>query len=343
MALRVFSFDPTADDNLSRVRGIGRYLQIMKENMEGDFTFTNELRLIPKDSIFINPFFNFLQPPVSVKRLAKKQIAVIHDLIPLKYPTHFPKGLKGNINMFLNTFFFSNYDLIVANSLATKKDVIEMLNIPEDKVKIAYPTLPSLFWEKPQQTNFDRPANKYCLYVGDATWNKNLVNLAKAIKKINVTCVFVGKVFSKESREQARKIDNLWLLDFQDFLRETDGDKRFIFLEFVDDYRLINLYNQAAVNILISKDEGFGFSYLEAASQATPSVISDIPALREISNGKGVIKCRPDNPVSIANAIGELYFYPDRRITLGIEAQRQSQLYSRRKFREDWMKFVLSI
>lgn len=343
MTFSVVVYDPTAKDQQSRVRGIGRYLQIMKENLDTDLTFINDLRSISKESIFINPFFNFLQPPISVTRLAKKQIAVIHDLIPLKYPTHFPKGLKGNINMFLNTFFFSNYDLIVTNSIATKKDIVEMLNIPENKVKIVYPTLSSLFWEKPKKKEVTKPANKYCLYVGDATWNKNLVNLAKAIKKINVTCVFVGKVFSKESREHVKKMTSPWLSDFQDFLRETENDKRFIFLGFIDDYRLINLYKQAALNILISKDEGFGFSYLEAASQVIPSVISDIPVLREISNAQGVIKCQPDNPASIANAIGELYFYPDKKITLGIEAQRQSQLYSRRKFREDWLKLFSSI
>lgn len=341
--LSVYVFDPTARDKQSKVRGIGRYLQILKESLENEFIFTNDLGSIPKDSVFINPFFNFLQPPVAFRRLAKKQIAVIHDLIPLKYPTHFPKGLKGNINMLLNNFSFSNYDTFVTDSEASKKDIIEMLNVPENKVKIIYPCLPSLFWKKQQIEDFTKPANKYCLYVGDATWNKNLVNLAKAVKEINVTCVFAGKVFSKETREEVRKINNPWLTDFQNFLKYTEEDKRFIFLGYVNDYRLINLYKQSAVNILISRDEGFGFSYLEAASQATPTVISDIPVLKEISTGKGVVVTSPSDPVGVANTIGELYFNEDKRLTLGIEAQRQAQLYSADIFRKNWKKLISTL
>jgi hypothetical protein len=38
----VFVFDPTASDKLSAVRGIGRYLQILKENF-ADWKFTDQI------------------------------------------------------------------------------------------------------------------------------------------------------------------------------------------------------------------------------------------------------------------------------------------------------------
>ena len=45
----------------------------------------------------------------------------------------------------------------------------------------------------------------YVLYVGDATWNKNLVNIARAIKLADVHCVFVGKVFQTNTQIGGRK------------------------------------------------------------------------------------------------------------------------------------------
>ena len=84
---------------------------------------------------------------------------------------------------------------------------MRILGINEDKVKVIYPCLPKIFSnsklvirdsekQKQENPNYQLPVTNYCIYVGDATWNKNLVNLARAIKEINVTCVFVGKVFS---------------------------------------------------------------------------------------------------------------------------------------------------
>src|SRR3990167_4265851 len=100
----VYILDPTLNDPLSKVRGVGRYLQILKENLPQNTIFTDNIRQVSADSVFINPFYNFLQKPLTLMRFAKKQIAVIHDLIPLKYPEHFPVGIKGKINIFLNKF-----------------------------------------------------------------------------------------------------------------------------------------------------------------------------------------------------------------------------------------------
>src|SRR3989344_3512604 len=202
MSSHVYVYDPIENDLSSKVRGVGRYLQILKENFPKNTIFTDNLNRISTDSIFVNPFFNLIQPPLFLRRVAKKQIAVIHDLIPLKYPQHFPVGLKGKINIFLNKLALKNYDLIVTDSEASKKDIVNMLKVEKNRVRVIYPCLPKVFsmkYEvssmKNRNTKYEILDPRYCLYVGDATWNKNLVNLAKAIKIINITCLFVGKVF----------------------------------------------------------------------------------------------------------------------------------------------------
>lgn len=139
MIKKIFVYDPTASDKLSTVRGVGRYMQILKENFP-EWTFSNNLAMGQwnNETIFMNPFYNFLIPPITLKRIAHRQIAVIHDLIPLKYPSHFPVGIKGMIYILLNKLLLKNYDLIITDSEASKKDIIEKLKVKSQKVKILY-------------------------------------------------------------------------------------------------------------------------------------------------------------------------------------------------------------
>jgi glycosyltransferase involved in cell wall biosynthesis len=382
---QVLCFDPTSSDTQSKVRGVGRYLQILKENFP-DWTFSNELQVTGyKLQVFINPFFNFLQKPTTLKRIAKKQIAVIHDLIPLKYPSKFPAGLRGNFNIFLNKITLKKYDLIVTDSLASKKDIIQILKIPEEKVRVIYPCLPKVFKKVSsskyqvlrKKTKKERPLNSYslllntnfCLYVGDATWNKNLVNLAKAIKIANVTCVLVGKVFrinspsesegsltsAKSDKSEKLKFsdesriflnssglsdfNNPWQKELKEFFQLIKDDKRFIFLGYVADEDLIKLYQQASLNILPSRDEGFGFSYLEASSQGCPSVLSDIPVFKEIAKDSSLF-ANPENPNDIADKIIELYFDKNRQKTLGGAAKKRIQFFSCEKFKKSFLEII---
>ncbi len=356
MKSSVFVFDPTASDKQSKVRGIGRYLQILKENFP-HWTFTNNLTplrqgfegqaieqsnpsttlRVNNQTIFINPFFNLLQPPLITRRIAQKQIAVIHDLIPLKYPEHFPIGIKGKINVFLNKLSLNNYDRIITDSEASKKDIIKILRINEEKIKVVYPCLPKSFLKLKIENS--KLIENYCLYVGDATWNKNLVNFAKAIKILNVSCVFVGKVFEDATGGTGR---GGWQKELMEFLEEIKDDKHFILKGFVSDEELIQLYQQARVNILPSHDEGFGFSFLEAASQKCPTVLADIPVLREISAGNALF-ANPENPHDLANTIGELYWNSDKRNLMGTKTFERSNYFSPSQLKKSFLDILKNL
>ena len=355
----IFVYDPTASDKLSSVRGIGRYLQILKENFSDEFNFINFTNFTNlKDSVFINPFFNFLQPPLTLKRLAKKQIAVIHDLIPLKYPSHFPAGIKGSIYILLNKLALKNYDLIITDSEASKSDIINILKIKSEKLRVIYPCLPKIFTEsqnskvktqkynskvKSNTTTFDFSllTSNFCVYVGDATWNKNLVNLARTIKIADVNCVFVGKVFEKLKTVFIKDslYSNPWQREFKQFIELTKGDKRFIFAGFIPDLELFKLYEQTSVNLLLSRAEGFGFSYLEAANFSCPSLLSDIPVLKEISAGNALF-ADPKNPTDIAEKIKEINSDKILRNKIGVDAKKRSEYFSKEKFKREFLSVI---
>jgi glycosyltransferase involved in cell wall biosynthesis len=291
----------------------------------------------------------------------------------------------------LNKLALKNYDLIVTDSQTSKKDIIQILKIPEEKVKVIYPCLPKIFQinspseseglpksaksEKSEKLKISDESriilnsSGFCLYVGDATWNKNLVNLARAIKIANVTCVLVGKVFrinspsesegspksDKSEKSEKLKISDEsrilldssglsdlthpWQKQLNEFFKLTKDDKRFILLGFIDDYRLIKLYQQAKVNLLLSYDEGFGLSYLEAASQGCPSVLSNIPVLKEISAGNALL-ADPENPNDLADKILRIYSDDNLRKNLSLGALKQAKIYSKSNFRKSFSSII---
>jgi len=377
----VLVYDPTISDSQSKVRGIGRYLQILRENFP-DWHFSSDLPTNGNGkTTFLNPFFNFLAPPLFIRRKFPKQIAVIHDLIPLKYPEHFPIGLKGKLTVLLNKIALLSYDVVITDSVQSKHDIVTMLHIPEKKVKVIYPCLPTIFDQNShpkfisesikkisKQTFIDKILNQvqndnqkvqdYLLYVGDATWNKNLVNLAKAIKIQELPCVFVGKVFSKvnsyiskasavgdffrlgkpegreptgENKLSTSELNNPWNEDFNEFMSLTKDDKRFIFPGFITNEELMHLYQNTLCNILVSHDEGFGFSYLEASSQKCPSILSNIQVLREISNNAALF-VDPEDSQSITSAIHLLHNDISLRNDLIKQSYERSGFFSQQSF-----------
>ena len=333
MRAPVYIYDPTIADSKSKVRGIGRYLQILKENCPSDWHFVDTLQGIPFHAILIQPFYTFYQPPLITKRITDRQIAVIHDVIPLKYPEHYPIGIKAYLYYLLQRYNLRLFDAIITDSEASKQDIITLLKVKKEKISILYPTLASCFWDCRIRRTVP---SDYCIYVGDGTWNKNLPMMAEAIKKTSVTCMFVGKIFADTNPDH---YSHPWQKDLRDFFTETQNDKRFIFLGYVSDKELLNLYVQAKLNILLSHDEGFGFSYGEAASVGCPSLLADTPIFHEIA-GENAEFVNPDDSFAIAQAIMSLMADPSKLQNLSNGALGQSKKYSAESFKKRLLEVV---
>jgi glycosyltransferase involved in cell wall biosynthesis len=101
----------------------------------------NRLHLCPiewfigKVDVFLSS--DWLQPPTGAKK-----VTTIHDLIVYKYPESFQQ--RGGHNIVTNQkkrlkWIKKECDVIICDSEATKKDVREILGIPEAKLKVVYP------------------------------------------------------------------------------------------------------------------------------------------------------------------------------------------------------------
>ena len=125
--------------------------------------------------------------------------------------------------------------------------------------------------------------------------------MAQAIKEANVPCVVVGNIFTDSSKVRTHRT-HPEQSEYIGFMDEIQHDKLFIKTGFIDDDVLLSLYTHAAANILISRDEGFGYSFGEAATLHTPSILSDIPVLKEISEGNALF-ADPQDYHSVSKAI----------------------------------------
>ena len=327
--LSLFFYDPTEKDPLSSVRGIGRYLKVLREAFPGA-RFSSELSQASKYDIFFNPFCNITQPPLLMRRVAKRQIVVIHDVIPLLYPKHFPLGIKGSLNVFLHKTALRSYDIVLTDSEKSKKDIIQFLNIRPEKISVIYPALSQEFFGPSKKTTSEfTPPEKYCIYVGDATWNKNLVALAQSVIISDLSCICVGQVFSRDNKS----VSHPWQEELKRFLTVVRDNPQFIFPGFISDPTLRDLYKNAVCNLLVSRDEGFGYSYFEAASQDTPSVLSDIPVLRETA-GKTALFAPYNDPEAIADQILRFAKDPILRNRMGALAKKNTQKASLAVFKK---------
>ncbi len=339
---KIYLFDPTLKDPLSKTRGLGRYTKILIKALKKAEVIESPKKA-KKSSILIFPYLDPLKKPLLPPSLTIN-IAVIHDVIKLKYPHAFPKGVKAKFFLFLNKIFLKRFHFFITDAEATLPDLEKYLSIPRKKVKVIPPAIDKIFFEEDKE-NFLSPdlPEKFCLYVGDATYNKNLVNLAKAIKLANITCVFVGKIWEKvKEPEFLKSLNHPELFHLKEFLKEAEGDRRFIFLGFVKDKELVALYKKARFNILISIDEGFGYSPLEAGACKTPSILSNIPVFKETMKDSALF-VNPKDPYEIANACLELYFGEKLREELSHKAYKRALEFTLENFSRKLLEFLQSL
>jgi glycosyltransferase involved in cell wall biosynthesis len=95
----------------------------------------------------------------------------------------------------------------------------------------------------------------------------------------------------------------------------------------VTDAVLDGLYERALAVICASREEGFGFTPLEAAARGTPSVVADLPVFAE-TLGEGALRVPPGDPDALAAALLRLERVPGLREELASAAREAVRLLS---------------
>ncbi len=321
-----------------RVRGTGFYIENLRKSLiqyfpENNYTFFSRGELLSNAIDVVHyPYFEpfFLTLPF---RKIFKTVVTVHDLTPFVFSKHFPIGIKGSIKWFIQKYNIKNVDAIIADSESSKKDIIKYTGINEKKITVIY-LAPGEEFNKMQvsrqnivrlQKKYNLP-DKFALYVGDVTWNKNLPRLIKAVKKTNIPLVMVGKALLQKEFDK----ENAWNQDLITIQNLTKSHKQIISIGFIPTEELVLLYNAATVFVMPSLYEGFGLPILEAMACGLPVVTTASGSISEVA-GEAAFYVNPNDIDSIAHGIKELFENKSLRNKLSEEGYKQAKKFSWRK------------
>jgi len=317
-----------------KVRGVGFYLEHLRKALldyhpENEYAFFTTGEQLPKDVDIVHfPYFEpfFLALPL-YKRF--KTVVTVHDLTPIVFPQAFPRGLKGELKWQMQRYALRHANGIVTDSESSKKDIIKLVKADFKKVDVVYLAAGEEFLILDNQSllaevkrKYHLP-NKFALYVGDVTWNKNLPRIINASKIANVPLVLVGKALTSTDFDR----NNPWNKDLVEVNLLVEGQKSILRLGFVDTKDLVGVYNLATVFVMPSLYEGFGLPILEAMACGCPVITSREGSLKEVA-GNAAFYVDAYNETDIANGLRKVFEDESVQNEYGKKGSEQARKFS---------------
>ncbi len=199
---------------------------------------------------------------------------------------------------------------IIAISEFTKKEILDIYSVSQEKVTVAYPGFTNY---QLSIINFKSNFNSkilnvkkrygikgdYFLYLGTLQPKKNLVRLIEAFN-IQNTKYRIQNTYLVIAGKKGWMFEKIFEL-----VRELGLEQKVIFTGFIEEEEKPYLIAGAKAFVLPSLYEGFGIPVLEAMSLGVPVVTSKEGSLPEVG-GEAVIYCDPYKIESIAEAAQEV-------------------------------------
>ncbi len=255
-----------------------------------------------------------------------KKVVSIHDLIVFRYPYYFSK-LDSFIYQHKQKHACKVADMIVAISEQTKQDLIDILKIPENRIKVIYQSVDSIFWNwiknTDKQTSIAQVRQKYklpqryILCVGTVEKRKNQDNIIKAMTQLptDVALVVVG-------RHRGDYIDTL-----KNTIRKNNLTYRVYFLPNIAFEDFPALYAAATASVYVSYFEGFGIPILESMCCDTPVLTANVSSMPEVG-GDAVLYTAPNDVDAIASQLNKILSDEDIRQQMICLGQQQRSRFT---------------
>jgi glycosyltransferase involved in cell wall biosynthesis len=241
-------------------------------------------------------FTDWMYPP----QRAGVRATTIHDLVPLRHPEWVtPRTRSMHARKYANAA--RTCTILFANSAFTARDVVELLGVPPERIRVAHPGVGAPFSPGGPAADLGAP---YLLTVATLEPRKNLGALVQAHRLLGgelLLAVAGGEGWGAQPA-------------LADALVRRLG--------FVSDEELARLYRGAAAAVYPSRFEGFGMPIVEAMACGCPVVASAHPSLDEAS-GEAALRADPDDPAALAAAIEEALRRREELAARGLEHARR--------------------
>jgi len=284
------------------------------------FTISNKIRRFKAD-IYHSPHYTV--PLFKIK----PTIAIIHDLIHLKFPEYLSSNFARYYAKWMIRHAITTSDHIITISEWSKKDIMEHFKLPAEKITVVYGAVSDSFrqLDKSPIKGFGRFPLKidgpYLLYCGAFKPHKNLTTLLQAFHRVNRELCPYLVLAGDELASYPNLKEQVMRLDLKD---------RIIAPGRISTDHLIYLYNGAAGFIFPSEYEGFGLPPLESMQCGVPVISSNASCLPEVL-GDAALFFEPKSVEQLTVQINRLLTDTDLRQNLIQKGLNQVKKYSWQK------------
>lgn len=218
--------------------------------------------------------------PWGIEKLGIKSIVDIHDLCFVRFAKDY-SWLDRQIFWHKTLRAAQVSTQIIATSEATKRDIVELLKVPEEKVAVVYQCCDSSFYKQHEAATIQQVKTKYhlpekfVLSVGTIQGRKNQKAIVEAMagleptKRLPIVLVGQGKAYLEEllqlAEENQVEVHLASQVQMEDLPAIYQGAELFIYPSFV---------------------EGFGIPVLEAMASKVPVITSMGTSMEEIIEDK---------------------------------------------------------
>jgi glycosyltransferase involved in cell wall biosynthesis len=253
---------------------------------------------------------NFL--PTTLRR---PMIVTIHDVNFLTLPDHHDRAFSRYAQRAFRGAARRAAAVLTVSEFS-RKELIERLDVPADRVTVAYPGVDHVFDIPPGPPDPRLPA-RYALFVGQSEPHKNVGVLVQAWQTALIPAGLHLVIAGPPGRDDDR---------LRQAIAASPARPRIHMLGWVDGARLARLYEDATCFVFPSLVEGFGLPPLEAMAHGIPTAVADRASLPEII-GHGALTFDPGDAVEIARAVERLCDDDDLRQRLSEEGRRVAARY----------------
>ncbi len=231
--------------------------------------------------------------PVGIERTKARSIVTMHDLIFLKFPELYP-WIDRQLYRLKYLHSCRIADAIVAVSEQTRRDLIDLADVPEDKITVIYQGCNPLFYVRKSSEEIDLVRKKYrlplqfILNVGAIEERKNqkLIIEAAALAQIDIPIVIVG-------------VETGYAGTLHSIIRKHRLEHRVVIIPGISSDELSCIYQAASLFVYPSLFEGFGIPIIEAMASGVPVIAASGSCLEE-SGGPGSVYVSPSNPEELS-------------------------------------------
>lgn len=223
-------------------------------------------------------------------------VCMLYDVMKAggDYPDAGVIGFRDKIRTGTRYSLAAKADHLLTISDYSKKTIVELLKIKEEKITTTHLAAESKYKPGPADTGVLGGLginDSYILFVGQFGRQKNEGALVEAYLSARTG----GDISNDVSLVMVGDKDDL-PRDLKGKIGPGTGDKGIIITGTVAEKSLLTLYRGALCFVLPSLSEGFGLPALEAMSCGTPVIISDVSSLPEIVESAGLIVSPKDIP-----------------------------------------------